>query len=291
MILVITTRAHRYTHQKVAAEAEGFELRVQSYEEAFAAARSEAATYILTDFDRLSPVSLHLAATYYRRLRDDGRRVLNDPARQLSRQGLLRRLSLAGLNDFNAYRVEEQERPNRWPVFLRIEGNHTDPVSSLVNDWDELQAAIERAVDAGCPLAKLLVIEYAAEPVLPGLFRKLSIFRIGDTLLGYTCVHDDQWLVKQGKVGIAPPELYREEYEIVRDNPFGDLLRPAFELASVEYGRMDFGFVGDRPQLYEINTNPDLNIGPTPRTPPGRFETSKLLYANVMQAMRDIDTV
>jgi hypothetical protein len=154
-----------------------------------------------------------------------------------------------------------------------------------------VEAAAKRAIKAGCPLSKLLVIEYAAEPVRPGLFRKLSVFRVGDAMVGYTCVHDDQWLVKHGKAGITPPDLYREEYEIVRDNPYGEALRAVFDLAAVDYGRADFGLVGGRPQIYEINTNPDVKLGPTGKTPPDRLESAKLLRANFMAAMRALDTV
>jgi hypothetical protein len=291
MILVVTTKGHRYTHDKLAQADEGFDLRVITYEDVFAAKAFESATYILTDFDRLSPTSLHLAGTLYRNLHKAGNRVLNNPARQFSRQGLLRRLSLAGINVFNAYRFEESEQPARWPVFLRVDGNHTDPVSGLLDDWTQVEAAAKRAIEAGCPLSKLLVIEYAAEPVRPGLFRKLSVFRVGDAMVGYTCVHDDQWLVKHGKAGITPPDLYREEYEIVRDNPYGEALRAVFDLAAVDYGRADFGLVGGRPQIYEINTNPDVKLGPTGKTPPDRLESAKLLRANFMAAMRALDTV
>ena len=51
-------------------------------------------------------------------------------------------------------------------------------------------------------------------------------------------------------------ELYDDEYRIIEENRHAEDLRPAFEIGGIEFGRADFGLVGDRPQVYEINTNP-----------------------------------
>ena len=137
-------------------------------------------------------------------------------------------------------------------------------MSELIENEEQLSAALEQSVRDGVPRSLSGIVEYSAEPVQPGLFRKLSVFRVADRLLGYTCVHDDQWIVKYGKPGIASPELYDEEYEFVSTNPFAEALRPVFEIAGVDYGRVDFGLVGGRPQIYEINTNPDIKLRPPP---------------------------
>ena len=108
-------------------------------------------------------------------------------------------------------------------------------------DWDEARRAVDAAIADGAPLTTLLLVEYAAEPVAPNLFRKLSMFRLGDTYVAAHCVHEGNWLVKYGTKGIATPELYEDELRLIRDNPFEAALRPAFELAGIEYGRADFG--------------------------------------------------
>ena len=248
------------------------------------------ATYVFTDVDRLPALAVYKAAIEYRALKDRGFTVLNDPARVRSRFGLLRALNRAGINQFDAYRVEDLEEPRRWPVFLRVEGTHTAPVSDLLNTRAELDAAVERNLDEGIPHSKLLIIEYAAEPVRPGLFRKLSAFRVGDRVLGYTCVHDDQWLVKYGKPAIATPELYEEEYRFVAESPFAETLRAVFDLAGIEYGRVDFGLVDGRPQIYEINTNPDLKLDPEPSSVARRNESNALFKANYIEALKAVDT-
>lgn len=290
MIYLVTSAEHAYTH-KCLLDEETVDVQLMDYAAIFPGADlPPLATYILTDFDRLAAWQLRQVARFYRWHMTRGGSALNDPARVLSRYGLLRRLKRKGINAFDAYRVEEGVAPRKWPVFLRSEGTHGPPISGLLANRQELASAVQTAVDEGYPLATLLVVEYAAEPVRPGLFRKFSVFRIGDRLIGYTCVHDDQWVVKQGKPGIAPPELYDEEYECVRDNPYADAVRPAFELAGIEYGRMDFGIVEGRPQIYEINTNPELKLRPSPSPVPRRNESYDLFRRNYLEALKAIDS-
>jgi hypothetical protein len=290
VILIITTANHGYTHQSLHSE-QDIDVQVVSYLEMLNKPRSRVrATYVFTDCDRLAPPALHQAALLYRELRDEGFTVLNDPARTLGRFGFLRALNRAGINQFDAYRADALEKPQRWPVFLRMEGSHLAPLSGLIDTQEELDSALESSLTQGVPRSALVIIEYAAEPVRPGLFRKLSVFRVGPRLLGYTCVHDDQWLVKYGKTGIGTPDLYEEEYECVANNPFGEMLLPAFEIAGVDYGRADFGLVGGRPQIYEINTNPDITLRPPPSPAQRRNDSVELFRKIYLDAMRAIDT-
>ena len=239
--------------------------------------------------DRLSLWQLRFAALAFRRMRDRGLRVLNDPARAISRWGLLRSLHLAGINYFNAYRVEESVRPRRWPVFLRAEGAHLGPISDLLHDWGQVVAEIERAVAKGAPLTSLLIVEYAAEPILPNLYRKFASFRMGGAGFAHVCVHDEHWVAKTGKMGIAPPELYVEEQCVVRDNPYGPQLARAFDLAGVDYGRADFGLVRGKVQIYEINTNPEIVFGDD-HPSHVRQETFRIFERQYRDTLRTIDT-
>jgi hypothetical protein len=289
VIIFVTTPEHPYTLQAAVQESPGLKLRIVAYDQLFAMSRPPHATYVFTDLDRLPMWRVRLAATTYRRLRDDGMRVLNDPARLPSRYGLLRQLFRQGINDFDAYRVEEDLVPARWPVFLRAEGEHDAPLTDLIYNWDEARRAIAAAVAAGAPIGSLLLVEYAAEPVRPGLFRKLSVFRIGDIHFGANCVHEDKWLVKLGTKGIAPPELYEDELRIVRDNPFEAALKPVFELAAIEYGRADFGLVGGKAQIYEINSNPHIQF-PTEHPSAPRTESFNVFKQNFYAALAQIDT-
>jgi hypothetical protein len=244
----------------------------------------------MTDLDRLSTEMLEIAAKLYQQVRDQGATVLNNPTRVLSRYGLLRSLFRRGFNRFNAYRVEEDVVPQRWPVFLRTEGDHASPLPELYDSPEALSRGIEAAVASGLPKSRLLIVEFMGEPIRPGLYRKLSCWRFGDAIIAHTCVHDDQWIAKDGKLGIATPDLYEDELRIVRDNPYGPAVVGAFDAGAIEYGRMDFGLISGQPQVYEINTNPDVKLHDD-HPSPLRQESYRLFRKNMICAFKAIDTV
>lgn len=291
MIVFLTTARHAYTHEEVVQSAADIQVRLATYETVLREGKLPIASYVFTDLDRLSPADLRQAAQLYRTMRAAGLRVLNDPARFRTRSGLLRLLHDVGINSFNAYRIEENIKPRRWPVFVRAEGEHDYPVSDLLDTWEQVESAVHRAIDAGVPLSQLMVVEYAAEPVRPGLFRKLGCYRIGEASVAHLCVLDSHWIVKYGKAGISTEELFADELRIVRDNPYAPVLQRAFELAGVEYGRIDFGLVGDRVQIYEINTNPTTKFGKGDHPSPLRVEAARIFRHNYLQALHGIDKV
>ena len=282
------TRGHEGTHTKVVKDPAAPRIELLHYDQLFASRALPRAAYVFTDLDRLAPWDLELAARVYRDLAAAGLPVLNDPARARTRFALLRALHQAGVNEFNAYRLDEGLRPARYPVFLRRAAGHGRPSSGLLEDWDAARREVASALSAGIPESSLLLIEYAAEPVRPGLFRKLALSRIGPRWLPQVCVHDEHWLVKYGKFACATPELYDEELRILRENPFLGPVQRAFEIAGIEYGRADFGLVGGRVQIYEINTNPTLKPGrlhPVPQ----RNESQRLVWSQHMAALRELD--
>jgi hypothetical protein len=285
MLVFVTTTEHAYTHEQVVQAATDLEARVVSYETLLAQRLPEPATYVFTDMDRLSPPDLMRAAHCFRQLRTRGMHALNDPAKSRSRAGLLRDLFRAGINSFNAYRVEEGSTPNRWPVFLRVEGSHGFPSSDLLHSPAEFAAAVAQAVNQGAPLSLLIAIEYAAQPMHPRLFRKLSVFRIGQSSVAHWCVHEDRWLVKYGRKGIAPPALYEDELRIVTQNPYWPELRRAFEIAGLDYSRADFGLVDGKVQVYEINTNPNITFETT-HPSPQREESYRIFKNSYLAALR-----
>lgn len=289
MIVFLLTDDYAWTHKQLVGASLEARVRLMSYAELTSANMLPQATYVFTDLDRLSPGGLRLAATAYRRLRDQGVAVLNDPARVLSRYGLLRRLYLSGINTFNAYRVEEGVIPERWPVFLRCEGDHNGPLCDLLHSMKEVHTVVAGAVARGLPLASLLIVEFAAQPVRPGLYRKLASFRVGKTTFAHTCVHDDQWVAKMGKLGIAPPELYEDEFRIVRDDPYAKALAAAFDIAGIDYGRVDFGLIDGKATIYEINSNPAIQFDET-HPVPIRVESYNLFKRNYLDALNRIDT-
>jgi len=289
VIVFVLTAEHAYTHKALLAPDIPVRVRLLTYAELLRAKTIPRATYVFTDMDRLSLWDLRIAAGAYRRLHSHGLRVLNDPARVTSRWGLLRRPHLAGINNFDAYRAEESVRPRRWPVFLRTEGDHLGPASDLLHSLDQLQATIDRFVSQGAPLPSLLIVEYSAQPVRPGLYRKFGSFRLGRAEFAHTCVHDDHWIAKTGKLGITPPEIYDGEHRIVRDNPHGRSVAAGFDIAGIGYGRADFGLVDGKVQIYEINSNPDVVFGDD-HPSPVRRESYRIFKQHYLDALSTIDT-
>ncbi len=289
MIVFVSGTEHTYANKALLDPTLPVRVALATYPELVPARAIPRATYVFTDMDRLSLAHLQVAAYLYRRLRRAGLRVLNDPARVATRFGLLRRLYLAGINGFNAYRVEERVRPERWPVFLRTEGTHLGPVTPLIHDWDLLQRSIDDCIAKGLPMAALLIVEFAGEPYRPGLYRKFSSFRMGSAGFAHTCVDDSEWIAKTGRSDITPPELYDEEQCVVRDDPYGPVVAPAFEIAGLEYGRADFSLVGGKVQIYEINSNPEI-VFADDHPSAVRQQTYRIFREHYLDALAEIDT-
>ncbi len=217
-----------------------------------------------------------------------GFRVLNDPARVRTRYGLLRALR-AGLNDFDVHPADGCPRPSRFPVFVRIAATHEPALTGLLPDQAALDEALERLQAEGHPLARLLVIEYAAEPVAPGLFRRWGAYRIGGRIHLDHVVTEDTWNVKWGRPGLVGDETYRADDADIRSNRFEDHLTRVFDLAGIDYGRADFGLVGDRQQVYEINTNP--TIGRLAEHPSAiRMATMRFAHERLATCLTAIDS-
>lgn len=288
MIRFVMTRGHGYVLDRLRREPRVPRLAVVPYDRLIRARSVPRCVHVFTDFDRLGAWDLELAGAVHRCLVRAGVPVLNDPARVKTRFALLRALHAAGINDFNAYRLDEGLWPQRYPVFLRRSAGHRPPLSDLLPDRDALERAIEESLGRGVPASSMLVVEYAGQPVAPGLYRKLAMHRVGEHLLQQPSANDDTWLVKYGKRAFAPPEFYREELGWMRRSPWKDTLGRAFEIAGIEWGRADFGLLDGRVQVFEINTNPDvplLDVHPVPE----RVETARLAFGGICEALRDLD--
>lgn len=241
---------------------------VVAYEDFFLAESASPGTYIFCDLERLSNLELLAAAEITALMkREPGFRVLNDPARSRTRYGFLRAMREAGLNDFDAYRADGFPKPRRFPVFIRVEADHLASLTPLLQDQAALEAELERLASAAKPLRSLIVIEYCAEPVFPGVWRRLGTFRIGKSYHLHDVVSEDNWNVKYGKMGLVDEATYEEDHRRLESGFMLEELRRAFEIAEIDYGRADFGLVGGRPQVYEINTNPYISSFPTHPSP------------------------
>lgn len=292
MIRFITTERHGYTFATLRDGPDVPPHEVANYRQLMSRKAFPPGTYIFTDIDRLSPEELLFACrlAQYMGSEPGAYTVLNHPARVRTRYPLLRALHASGRNPFNVYRVQESDRPARYPVFLRIEHGHAPPLSGLLDDAAALEAAIAGARAEGFPESELLIVEYAAEPCAEGLFRRHAAYRVGERLFHANTVHEGHWYVKEGTQGIAGAALYEEERRLIEDNPHRAFLREVFELAAIDYGRVDFGIVDGRPVVYEINTNPRIGPSRAEHPSPIRQGSIERVWRNYVDALRAIDT-
>lgn len=289
MIRFLHTRGHGYTLEKVRRSPRAPAIRLMHYDAFLRARWLRRGTYVFTDLDRLSRWDLELAAELYLRLQRAGLPVWNNPARVKTRYPLLRALHRAGWNDFNVHRADELSDAIRYPVFVRKAHGHREPVSDLLHTRAELEQSLVATIARGTPEENLLVIEFVGEPVRPGVYRKLSAFRIGDAIVPHISVHDTVWLVKNGRKFDHLEDLYQEENQLLQTNPFAEQLRKVFDLAGIEYGRADFGFYRGRLQVYEINTNP--NVGSDFTHPSATRQASlRLSWEKLLAALHTLDS-
>jgi hypothetical protein len=80
------------------------------------------------------------------------------------------------------------------------------------------------------------------------------------------------WLV-EGRFSLKTPEVLEKERRYMETNPHERELREIFRLARIDYGKIDYAILGNRLQVWEINTNP--NIFP---------ETARHVFARMGQA-------
>lgn len=293
MLVFIGSRRQTYVLRHMRRDERMPNWTCRTYGWLFRTWRLPAATYIFTGVDRLDANERRLAAQFYRHINAQGPdfRALNDPAVAMGRYRLLRTLFEQCINDFNAYLATERDRPQRYPVFIRRHANSMPPLTALLGSADELEAALAKLIAAGEPAEDLLIIEYCAEEESPGLYVKHAEYRILDQYVLNAPLFGAGWYVKLASHVEVPDERHQADAALLAENPFEMTLRRAFEIAGIEYGRADFGLVGGRPQIYEINFNPELTTQREKPWPnPLHRANKEHAEDRVFAALRDIDS-
>lgn len=252
---------------------------------------------IFAALDQLSPMEIVGAAAWRHQLAtlDPTAPLLNDPSRSLVRYQLLERLADAGLNSFRAYRVDRGEPVCRFPVFVRENLGHNGTLTTLLASHKELRRAIRALKLRGFRRRNLLIVEFCDTSDSIGIFRKYAAFRVGKTIIPAHIMRGKDWSLKHDS-SETTREMLEEELAYHERNPYRDWLQTVFSLAGIEYGRIDFGVLGGRPQAWEINTNP--TIGRNPHRPPRelppeirelRKHTRDVFHERMRQAFTALD--
>lgn len=289
-LIYVSTADHRYTFRSPAKllRAQSIRAETWSYERLFRRRSAPSATYVFTDFDRLSASELEAACLVRDRIVAAGSRVLNDPRNFLPRDALIKRWRRGDINGFTCFAPSLGEWPDRYPVFLRTIAAHRGVLGELLPDLDAARAAVADALAAGHPISDLVLVEYAAQPQPDtGTFQKHAAFLVGDRIIRANTVNDTSWAAKNGVRHGASDAQYRAERAEMDAYPHVDFVRRAFDVAGMDFGRIDFGIVDNRPQAYEINTNPMMLFTPG-HDNADRRDTMALVQARLVSALAQI---
>lgn len=245
--------------------------------------------YVFADLERLTDTERAEAAALRERLiaAGPGYRVLNDPLRSCRRYELLQALAARGWNPFRAIRSTEPLDGLRFPVFLRVGSAHEGNLTPLLRDPGELAAALarvrrERRLDP----EDLLVVEFTETVGADGLYRKLSAARVGDRVFPRHVFFSRDWVLKYPD--IVEPAFVAEEIAYIERFPHAERVREIFELAGVEFGRIDYAVVDGGVVTWEINTNATLSAAPS-QIAPARRALQRMLADQLTGMFLDLD--
>ena len=113
----------------------------------------------------------------------------------------------------------------------------------------------------GHRLRDLLVVEFCDTADANGLYRKYAAFKVGNAIVPAHMMAGDRWMIKAS--GDQPTvELAEEGLRYVEENPHEEWLRKVFTIAGADYGRIDYGVLNGRPQVWEVNLNPTVGRAP-----------------------------
>ncbi|MBY6046188.1 hypothetical protein [Vannielia litorea] len=284
VIYATARRLNTFREVRRKARATGFAVKLMAYETAARRRRLPAGSAIFTDFERMSPPWLEVAATLRARTLEAGGPVLNDPARFLPRAALLRALQAEGINRFGCWLPALGERPERFPCFLRTGWAHRGVLGDLLQNAQEAEAALEAALKAGHTLSDLMFIEYAGLAREGGVFRKRAAYAVAGEVVPALTVSQRHWVAKSGEVGAASAAQYAADEAEMHAYPHVQTVRRVMALAGQQFGRVDFGLTEGGVAVFELNTNPYIRFG-SGHPDPERVKTQEGVEARLMQSL------
>jgi hypothetical protein len=253
------------------------QLRGVSYESLFPSGSIEGGVFIFSDLERLSEPACQRAGMLAKTIESAGGLVLNKPSRVLRRYGLLRMLYDSGGNPFNVFRPNEISDKIRFPVFVRHERSHNGALTPLLKNHDELHRALA-GLRKSLLVHDFLVVEYVHTADSDGLFRKYSAMLIDKALIPRHILFSRDWIDKDSDV--VTDQAVDEEKQYIAEFPHAQQVREIFELAGIDYGRIDYSMLDGKLVTWEINTNPRILQSPgrcDPRRLYGQGLSAKLV--------------
>jgi hypothetical protein len=276
---------HAYRRSRVRLPAA---IRALSYETLLAVKRAPIGNYIFSDLDRLSGFEIDAVSEIAKAIHGaDGRAMISNwPNRVRGRYALLRRLREAGINSFGVWRLDEERVPDAYPVFIRREQDALGPETPLLHNEREYHAAVDALQNAGKGLAGRIAVQFRQAPDANGIYRKYGAFFFRGRVVPQHLFLSGNWVVKHSTLDLTP-EMVAEEQRYVFENPHEEALRRIFALAETDFGRIDYGVVDGRMEVFEINTNP--NFPRMRRENDARASRRAHVLDGVVQGFRELD--
>lgn len=241
---------------------------------------------IFTDLERHRPS----ARVMLSRLADElsaheGVRLVNDPRKVKDRYDIARTLYDEGVNRFNVYSLDEIDRIERYPVFIRHRYQHSGPGTPLIQSRETLDTLLAGFLLNDYAPEELMIVEYL-DTSTDGVFAKYGAFHINGKVLPRHRLCGDDWALKQSN--IKDEQTAAAEAEFLDKNLYADQVKRAFELAGIDYGRADFSVLDGQIQVWEINTNPVI-IMPADSLSEGQMVNARRFRQWIVDEFREMN--
>ena len=266
MIFFLTTKAHDYTVKRTLFSAMRNNSELTSrisllpYDKLFKMKSLPVGSYIFADLERLNREYTEKAAIIWNTLAEHrnqyGFELLNNPIMSMRRYELLRNLNAQGINDFNVYRLTDVDKVKRLPVFIRDEDEHSGSATPLLYSDSELQAAIDSFAKDGKSRDNKIIVEFIDVSDSQGIYHWYGAHRVGPQIFPVFQHFSASWVTKDSANLLTNSGLDELHRHYVETNPHETILRSIFDIARIEYGRIDYAMLNGRIQVFEINTNP-----------------------------------
>jgi hypothetical protein len=254
-------------------------------------------TYIFGAIDQLSFTERRIAEICWNALSEARPPItlLNHPRQVLCRYDLLKACFDLKRNTFRVMRASEFYRCHSFPVFIRNARRHSGSLTPLLHTPRELRHAVLKSVFKGHYLRDLIIVEYRDTVDASGIFREYNASIVGSRIIPQAVVHNSNWVTKWSH-RLINPEQALEERDFMDRNPHAEWLKETFALANIQYGRIDYGVKEGVPQVWEINTNPQIvrpaEWGPGSLTPEQRILNApnrRRFFCELQAAFETID--
>ena len=246
-------------------------------------------TYLFTDMERQNPLQIELQAQVFAQLEAAGScRLLNEPGATLDRLQLINTLFDKGFNSYRAFPALGPPTDLRFPVFIRVARDHGGSHTPLLSDWDEYEEAVCRLSLASRDLNQMIVVEFADPSGEDGIYAKYCAFRVGEQIIPRAVYFGREWMQKDQDHQVEFRSKLKQDY--VHDNPHEQHIRTVFELAKVDYGRMDYGICNGKIEVWEINSNPKYVSEDGRGYSEEEQEMQNLAFRRVANALEKLDT-